>query len=82
MPRYKAVINKAKREAMIGKRFGEWTVMGYLGAFGGATRYDCLCSCGVRSNVAAQSLQHGKSKSCGHPRSEDGKRLGRPRKAG
>ena len=45
-----------------GQRFGEWTVLEYLGN----QKYRCRCSCGTEKSVSTYSLTSGKSKSCGH----------------
>lgn len=58
--------------AMVGKRFGRWTVLSYEGtrAYGkdGRSRapiLECRCDCGNKSIVQARDLKLGKSNSCG-----------------
>lgn len=55
--------------AMLGVRFGSWTVESVVGVVDGRMRVRCLCCCGVRRNVDALSIRSGRSKSCGciHP---------------
>ena len=58
-------------EDLTGQRFGRWTVL-YRGtspvdsqAKRPATYWHCRCDCGVEKDVAASSLKHGISQSCG-----------------
>ena len=52
----------ARRVDLTGQKFGEWTVLEYLGD----RMYKCQCSCGAVKEVLNYSLTSGKSKSCGH----------------
>jgi len=45
-----------------GMKFGEWSVIRYLGS----QYWECECSCGVVRNVLGKTLRNGKSQSCGH----------------
>lgn len=52
---------------LTGQQFGRWTVLTKAkqkGSFG-EIYWNCLCECGSRRTVTAQSLRNGKSKSCG-----------------
>lgn len=58
-------------EDLTGRRFGRWVVL-YRGkgpinskAKRSATYWHCRCDCGVEKDVAAASLKHGISQSCG-----------------
>ena len=54
--------NKTKLKDMIGKKYGEWTVLG----LSDKKRYlTCRCECGTVKDVAAYSLISGKSTNCG-----------------
>ena len=54
--------NKTKLKDMIGKKYGEWTVLG----LSDKKRYlICRCECGTVKDVAAYSLISGKSTNCG-----------------
>lgn len=44
------------------KRFGQWTVLEYLGN----KKWKCRCDCGVIRDVAGNDLRNGKSTGCGH----------------
>lgn len=57
-------------EDMIGKRFGEWTVIGigepHILPNGNKQKtLKCKCDCGTIRNVAIQRLKNGRSTSCG-----------------
>lgn len=52
----------AKRMDLSGQKFGEWTVLEYVGN----STWKCRCSCGVEREVHGYSLRTGKSISCGH----------------
>ena len=52
---------KCKSNDIIGKQFGEWTVLEKADA----GRYKCECSCGEIREVLKRSLLDGTSKSCG-----------------
>lgn len=47
---------------MVGKHFGEWEVLEYLGG----SKWLCKCSCGKIKEVIGRNLRNGTSKSCGH----------------
>lgn len=67
--------NKTKLKDMIGKKYGEWTVLG----LSDKKRYlTCRCECGTVKDVAAYSLISGKSTNCGCKRGLDliGKKFG------
>lgn len=51
---------------IVGKQFGEWTVLFYLGKEKGIHFYKCQCSCGEIKEVSRKNLISGRSKSCGH----------------
>lgn len=54
--------NKTKLKDMIGKKYGEWTVLG----LSDKKRYlTCRCECGTVKDVAAYSLISGGSTNCG-----------------
>lgn len=60
-----------KRKDIIGKQFGEWTVLSFdkkIYTKGGNSRlyYWCRCSCGVEKSVDGTALRNGRSFSCGH----------------
>ena len=55
----------AKRIDLTGQKFGEWTVLEYVGGNGSSVLWKCRCSCGTEKNVTAYSLRSGKSTSCG-----------------
>lgn len=49
-----------------GKKFGRWTVLAPAEKDAdGASRWSCLCECGIRRPVRTRSLVNGISKSCG-----------------
>ena len=50
---------------LIGKRFGQLTVIEYAGKRAGMHRWKCLCDCGNETVVGQTLLQTGKTKSCG-----------------
>lgn len=54
-----------------GQKFGEWTVLEYVGE----RKWLCRCSCGKEEVKRSNSIRTGKSKSCGHyfisPKLED-----------
>ena len=51
-------------EDLTGQQFNEWTALRYLGD----SSWECKCSCGKISNVAAYDLKQGNSRNCGHNR--------------
>lgn len=50
------------RQDIVGKTFGEWTVLEQVDE----ENCLCRCSCGVERKVSKHNLQRGGSKSCGH----------------
>lgn len=50
---------------LVGKRFGQLTVLSYAGKQAGMHRWKCLCDCGRETIVGQTLLQTGKTKSCG-----------------
>lgn len=52
---------------IIGKKFGEWTVLSKVST----GRYLCKCSCGTERIVYGHVLRYGRSKSCGCKGSEN-----------
>lgn len=57
---------------LVGKTFGRWYVLRYLGA----SHWQCRCACGVEKAVPADVLKRGVSKSCGCLRIERGRAHG------
>ena len=62
-----------KRKNIIGKTFGEYTVLEYVGPRKcgnktSASLYLCQCSCGNKRVVAGNDLRNGSCLSCGHTR--------------
>lgn len=55
---------------LVGRRFGRLIVLRRAENFGLTTGWLCLCDCGVEKPFRANSLVHGKTKSCGCLRSE------------
>ena len=51
---------------MIGKQFGEWTIIAFDKKIKYAIYYICRCSCGIEKSIYIGNLTSGKSKSCGH----------------
>lgn len=68
----------AKRQDLVGKRFGRLTVLEYSHSkkYKNQTTvyWKCLCDCGNECVVSAQKLRSGHTKSCGCYRSEIAKR--------
>ena len=58
---------------LTGQKFGDLTVIDYAGH----GKWNCQCSCGNTTTVAASSLKSGGTKSCGHRRNAKAK--GRPK---
>lgn len=57
---------KAKRESLIGKKFGRLIVLELTESDKcGASRCKCVCDCGNKINVLVSSLKNGHTKSCG-----------------
>lgn len=50
---------------LIGKQFGNWTVLKKSGYIDKAVAWECLCKCGEIKRVRGQDLRSGASKSCG-----------------
>ena len=61
---------KISKKELIGKQFGEWTVLAFNGCDGKNTTYLCRCSCGTERHLRKNVLIHGLSKSCGCKRGE------------
>lgn len=62
-----------KRKDMIGRTFGEYTVLEYVGPKKcgnktSASLYLCQCSCGNKRIVSGSDLRNGRCLSCGHTR--------------
>ena len=53
-----------------GDIFGDWTIIGFSGTKNTQAYYQVVCACGVKKEVARNSLVKGRSKSCGCKRSE------------
>ena len=51
-----------RRISLLGRKFGEWTVLRYTGN----GRWLCRCSCGTTREVSGSALKRGSTKSCGH----------------
>ena len=50
---------------LVGKRFNEWTVLGFAGkVYDGRPGWRCQCSCGNIAVVSSGPLKRNKSKSC------------------
>lgn len=59
-------MNPQYSEAMLGKRFGRWTVLRrYKGDY-----YICRCDCGKEKAVRGHNLRAGMTRSCGCLRRE------------
>ena len=56
-----AKINQGPRENLIGKRFGQLTVLSYAGN----SKWNCMCECGRKSVVRTGALNFGLAHSCG-----------------
>lgn len=54
-----------KLKDLTGQKFGRLTVLGRAANKGRRTMWECLCDCGNVKNIVADSLQCGKSRSCG-----------------
>lgn len=52
------------------RAFGRWKVLRFSHSTGGATYWDCLCTCGRRKLVSRAHLRSGMSQSCGCLRKE------------
>ena len=53
------------RENIIGKRYGRWSVIKYIGNKNNKPYYFCKCDCGVEKEVCRDYLVNGMSCSCG-----------------
>jgi len=70
---------------MIGKKFGEWTVLAYAPDVKPGRNYECLCSCGNLRIIPTATLNAGRSKQCAecqyyklyNPEKEIGKKYGK-----
>lgn len=49
----------------LGKKYGNWTILGPTKQDSPSRRVECKCSCGVEKSVRLRSLIIGDSKSCG-----------------
>lgn len=56
---------KLLSDALIGKRFGRWTILSDLGVVNGHRMVYCECDCGTKKNVDLNNLRLGLTKSCG-----------------
>ena len=55
-----------KGQTLIGKRFGQLTVIKFLGTnYYGKHQYECLCDCGNTTIVVEAHLKNGNTRSCG-----------------
>lgn len=52
-------------QPMLGRTFGRWKVISHAPRRKGVERVNCVCSCGTAKDVDANSVQFGKSSSCG-----------------
>ncbi len=62
-----------EKPGMIGKVFHDWTVIAFNNDFSEKVKYECYdvkCICGQRRTIRGWELRSGKSKCCGHNRSE------------
>lgn len=48
----------------IGKKYGRWTILKYIGMNKKAQQYETMCDCGYLSSHDASELRSGKSKQC------------------
>ena len=55
-----------RRMPMIGKQFGQLTVISCAGKAKGHLIWECLCSCGGKAIVEGGNLRSGHTKSCGN----------------
>ena len=62
---------------LIGKEFGDWTVLKQADYVNGSRYWLCRCSCGVIKAIPERHLLKGNSKSCGHVKDLTGMRFGR-----
>lgn len=53
-------------EDIVGKKYGEWTILGYAPKVNRMKRVKCQCSCGKICERYFKHLKSGASKSCGH----------------
>lgn len=65
---------KKTRRNLVGMKFGEWTVLSYMGS----SKWLCECSCGTRRELTTGKLTCGQTASCGHNKLIDlvGKQFG------
>lgn len=50
-------------------KLGQWTLISAVDG-PGESKWNCLCDCGTKRVVKADSLNSGRSRSCGHTRKE------------
>lgn len=62
---------------LIGKVFGDWTVLSQSDYVNGSRYWNCKCSCGTERAISERHLLDGNSKSCGHVKDLTGKKFGR-----
>ncbi len=55
-----------KARDLMGQKFGELTAIKIVDATPSGKVWECLCSCGNKTNVLSTRLISGKTKSCGH----------------
>jgi hypothetical protein len=71
--KYKRKVPPINPLALIGKKYGEWTVLKYSGVkrINTATYFTllCRCSCGTIKNITAQNLISGRTTKCKRHRS-------------
>lgn len=62
---------------LVGREYGEWTVMCLAPYVNGSRYWTCICSCGTVRDIPERYLLNGISKSCGHIKDLTGKTFGR-----
>lgn len=50
---------------LTGRRFGRWTVLGWVRTDAHGSVYRCRCDCGVERDIRGAALSNGSSRSCG-----------------
>lgn len=65
------VRHQAGLKAMVGEKFGRWTVEAIGDRIGGMRFMHCRCECGSKRQVSAKTLRNGESSSCGCWRRDD-----------
>ena len=58
---------EAKREQLIGQKFGRMTVVEFVGRIGESRKlfFRCQCDCGNQTNATSSDMRSGRKKSCG-----------------